>query len=209
MIERKYKGVLAVGAAVLLLIGYQNIASSPQTIDWQSQVGETTQSIASETVLENQEVSETASEIYVDIKGAVKKPGVYRLPQGSRVMDVIEQAGGLLPEAADAQINQAQLLTDQMMIYVPSIAESTAEVSAVPQAFASVPNQESGGKININQADSAQLQTLPGIGQKKAEAIIQYRQEFGSFRAVQDLTNVSGIGEKTLQQLLEYITVEP
>ncbi|MBS4462338.1 ComEA family DNA-binding protein [Aerococcaceae bacterium zg-B36] len=202
---QKHKGVLV--GVIVLLTGfiYHQMATS-QTIDWHSEMSDTTQQV---TEMESDTSMVTLSDIYVDIKGAVKAPGVYRLPQGSRVMDAIEQAGGLLPEAADSQLNQAQLLTDQMMIYVPSYEDLTSDTVLSTQMLASLPNSETTDKININQADSSQLQTLPGIGQKKAEAIIQYRQENGSFQDIHDLTNVSGIGEKTFQQLQDYISVGP
>ncbi|MBR7927872.1 ComEA family DNA-binding protein [Aerococcaceae bacterium zg-ZUI334] len=202
---QKHKGVL-VGVIVLLTGFIYHQIATPQTIDWQSEMSDTTQQV---TEMESDISMVTLSDIYVDIKGAVKVPGVYRLTQGSRVMDVIEQAGGLLPEAADSQLNQAQLLTDQMMIYVPSYEDLTSDTLLSTQMLASLPNSETTDKININQADSTQLQTLPGIGKKKAEAIIQYRQENGSFQDIHDLTNVSGIGEKTFQQLQDYISVGP
>lgn len=153
--------------------------------------------------------SSQPDKIYVDLKGAVKHPGVYALDQGSRVFDLLEMAGGLTEEAAERALNQAQLLVDQQSLYVPTMAEWEAE-SQGPQAnlvgsqdpLVSSPNS---GKVNINQADLAQLETLPGIGAKKAQAIIDYRTANGSFHSLEDLGKVKGIGPKMLEKLKDLV----
>lgn len=153
--------------------------------------------------------SSQPDKIYVDLKGAVKHPGVYALDQGSRVFDLLEMAGGLTEDAAERALNQAQLLVDQQSLYVPTMEEWEAE-SQGPQAnlvgsqdpLVSSPNS---GKVNINQADLAQLETLPGIGAKKAQAIIDYRTANGSFHSLEDLAKVKGIGPKMLEKLKDLV----
>ena len=153
--------------------------------------------------------SSKPDKIYVDLKGAVKHPGVYALDQGSRVFDLLEMADGLTEEAAERALNQAQLLVDQQSLYVPTMEEWEAE-SQGPQAnlvgsqdpLVSSPNS---GKVNINQADLAQLETLPGIGAKKAQAIIDYRTANGSFHSLEDLGKVKGIGPKMLEKLKDLV----
>ena len=153
--------------------------------------------------------SSQPDKIYVDLKGAVKHPGVYALDQGSRVFDLLEMAGGLTEDAAERALNQAQLLVDQQSLYVPTMEEWEAE-SQGPQAnlvgsqdpLVSSPNS---GKVNINQADLAQLETLPGIGAKKAQAIIDYRTANGFFHSLEDLGKVKGIGPKMLEKLKDLV----
>lgn len=147
-------------------------------------------------------------EWYVDVKGAVKRAGMYRITQGMRLMDAIDLAGGFTEEADQNQINFSKLLTDQEIIYVPKIGE---EIPAINQANPNDGGSASSGsdtaKVNINTADAAELQQLSGIGEKKAADIIKYREENGSFQTVEDLTKVSGIGEKTLENLKDSITI--
>lgn len=168
-----------------------------------------------ETIEENLIEEVSLQYIYVDIKGAVRRPGMYQLEHGSRVYDVIQVAEGLTDDAASDTINLARLLEDQMMIYIPTIGEVEANVTnsnnLTDQANLILSQTESASSsdlVNINSADQAQLETLPGIGPAKAQAIIQYRQDFGSFKNVQDLLEVSGIGEKTFKQLEDMVTVK-
>lgn len=163
--------------------------------------------------------SESQSEIiYVDVKGAVYLPGVYEVTSEMRLIDAIELAGGFSDKANQNPVNLSLKLTDQMVIFIPEIGaveEKTAELetSAVPieEAVITVPKENSetatSEKININLADSIELQQLSGIGEKKAEQIISYRQENGSFQKIEDLKKVSGIGEKTFEALRANITV--
>lgn len=158
---------------------------------------------------------QAASMVMVDVKGAVKQPGVYKLPTESRVIDAITLAGGYL-EVADARlINHAQKIVDEMVIYVPLKGELLEE--QVMENLVTVPASGSNhsenspsneGKVNINTADEATLMTLPGIGPSKAQAILIYRQENGQFKVVEDLKAVSGIGDKTFEKLVDLITVK-
>lgn len=150
---------------------------------------------------------EERSTIVVDIKGEVKKPGVYEVNRHHRVMDVISLAGGLTEFADERHINLAQKLEDEMVIYVPKEGEDTTDIAALPvgQTVISSASDEVG--VRVNEASSEELQTLQGIGPAKAEAIIQYRDENGPFQQVEDLLNVSGIGEKTLDNIRDDIVI--
>ncbi|WP_332690825.1 helix-hairpin-helix domain-containing protein [Halalkalibacter lacteus] len=142
---------------------------------------------------------EIETKVIVDIKGAVALPGVYELSEGSRMHDVIEMAGGFLSEADELQLNLAQLLQDEMMIYVPREGEEVQEEMAKSVA------RNEDGKIAINRVDEVVLEQLPGIGPAKAAAIISHREEHGPFKGIDDLQNVSGIGPKSAEQLADHI----
>ena len=154
---------------------------------------------------------------YVDIKGAIKVPQVVPVTPGMRVHDVVEMAGGVTGEADPSQVNLAQLVTDQMVIYVPKVGEevspSTETLVADSQVTESAVSESSGDGtsdgdlVNINTADTTMLQTLSGIGEKRAADIINYRETNGLFETVDDLDQVSGIGEKTMEKLRPLITV--
>ncbi len=139
----------------------------------------------------------------VDIKGAVKKPGVYEFTQGDRVTDVIGVAGGLSAEGDSTQVNMAQLVEDEMVIYIPKVGE---EVQAGQATSAGGDGGGAGSLININKATLEELQELPGIGPSKAAAIIAKRDELGSFKSIEDLKLVSGIGDKTFEKLKDLIS---
>ena len=154
---------------------------------------------------------------YVDIKGAIKVPQVFPVTPGMRVHDVVEMAGGVTGEADPSQVNLAQLVTDQMVIYVPKVGEevspSTEALVADSKVTESAVSESSGDGtsdgdlVNINTADTTMLQTLSGIGEKRAADIINYRETNGLFETVDDLDQVSGIGEKTMEKLRPLITV--
>ncbi|MFV8771307.1 helix-hairpin-helix domain-containing protein [Aerococcus viridans] len=154
---------------------------------------------------------------YVDIKGAIKVPQVVPVTPGMRVHDVVEMAGGVTGEADQSQVNLAQLVTDQMVIYVPKVDEevspSTEALVADSKVTESAVSERSGDGtsdgdlVNINTADTTMLQTLSGIGEKRADDIINYRETNGLFETVDDLDQVSGIGEKTMEKLRPLITV--
>ena len=158
--------------------------------------------------------------IFVDIKGAVRMPGVYEMNPETRLTDVITLAGGFLPTADQSMVNLSQKLTDQMMIIIPELGinlkqesmdiQETQEnlpVITIPNETINTETQTEIGKVNLNTTDSVGLQTLSGIGEKKAERILQYRQEHGSFKSIEELKEVSGIGDKTFEALAEFISV--
>ena len=189
-------------------------------------------------------VTEAPEKIFVDVCGAVEKPGVYDMEPDSRVFQAIEAAGGFLPGAAGAYINQAQALSDGQQIYVPTeeeIAEQGAGLPGNGSAGTGSPGDAengstsgagtsggtdvdsggnastdgaagelsgSSGKVNLNTADAAALQTLTGIGESKASAILAYREEHGRFNSIEDIMNVPGIKESTFSKIKDKIAVE-
>ncbi len=146
------------------------------------------------------QVTNEIAVVMVDVKGAVKAPGVYEIGGDGRVKDVITRAGGFLKDADETQLNLASKVADEMVIYVPVIGENKTEPLGSQSAESDV--------VSINRADITELQELPGIGPSKAEAIIQYREENGRFTTIEDLQNISGIGEKTFDKLKDLITVD-
>ncbi|MDP4083443.1 MAG: helix-hairpin-helix domain-containing protein [Bacillota bacterium] len=147
-----------------------------------------------------------SSTIMVDIKGEVKSPGVYPSNQGERVIDVIKRAGGLTEKADDSGVNFAQHVQDEMIIYIPGKGEIISQQAE--NTLGEKANQTTSSKVNINKADESQLETLPGVGPSKAQAIISYREEKGFFKSVEDLKEITGIGDKTFEKLKESITVK-
>jgi competence protein ComEA len=152
----------------------------------------------------------------VDIKGAVENPGVISLPEGSRLNDALIIARAL-PEANLDKVNLARTLLDGEAIYIPFQGQDEGEIAAIGQSSNSgggSANNNGGapaignGKVNINKASAAELQSLSGIGPAKAQAIINYREEHGSFGRIEDLTKVSGIGTATLEKIKNDITVD-
>lgn len=150
--------------------------------------------------------------IFIDIKGAVIYPNIYEMTSGQRLYDVVEKAGGFTEHADQNQVNLAQRLQDEMVIYIPMKGEDVPEHLALsPVNSAGTGNEAEGEetqKININTADAAGLTTLNGIGEKKAQTIIDYREEQGPFMSVEDIKNVSGIGDKSFENLKDSITVD-
>lgn len=144
--------------------------------------------------------------IYVDVTGAVKAPGVYSLPAGSRVFEAIALAGGAREDASLEHLNQAGILADgqQIRVYTEEEAEQIPEQN--PLAGTETAATEA-MKVNINTAGKEELMTLTGIGETRAEAILAYRQENGGFQTPEDLMQVEGIKEKTFEKLRDQITV--
>ena len=153
--------------------------------------------------------------IYIDIKGAVNRPGLYQLSEGSRMVDAIEAAGGLTTEADDRTINLAEKLLDQQKIIVYTESEMAEKLIQEDRdnllerdVYPSNPSDAT-QKININIATIDELQALPNIGPKKAQAIIEYRQTNGSFQTIDQIKEIKGIGEKTYEELAHLISVSP
>lgn len=149
-----------------------------------------------------------------DISGAVKHQGVYTLKNGARLQELIEAAGGTTARAQLKAINRATLLKDQDKIHIPYKGENVATAGSADNSqnsgstsSSSPSNQGDGTKINLNTANVTELQKLTGIGQKKAEQIIAYREQNGSFKKIEDLMQVSGIGEKTFASLKDQLAV--
>jgi competence protein ComEA len=143
-----------------------------------------------------------ATQVIVDVAGLVRKPGVYALDPGSRVVDAIDRAGGALPKADLSLLNLAAPLVDGQQILVQE--EGT---SGGTGATGVLPGTGGGTLVNINTADEPTLETLNGVGPSLATAIIQYRTEHGPFTSVDQLDQVSGIGPATLEKLRPQVTV--
>lgn len=167
------------------------------------------------TVLNEAELSEIPqeeiqAEIFVDVCGAVANPGVYEMDADSRVFQVIEAAGGFLPEAASASVNQAQPVSDGQQIYVPTqeeVEEGTMP-AVIQQTETAGDSDMAEGVVNINTADADILKSLSGIGDAKAQAILAYREEYGAFSTIEEIMQVPGIKESTFSAIKDKITVK-
>lgn len=150
---------------------------------------------------ESGEVEDTEKEstIFVYVCGAVAAEGVYKLPQGSRAFEAIAKAGGFRADAATSSINQAEILKDEMQLYIPTVEEVMQE-TAQKEA-------EDEGKVNLNTASREELMTLPGVGESKADSILKYREENGGFQTIEDIMQISGIKEGLFSKIKDYITV--
>ena len=176
----------------------------------------------------DEEIKEEEPSIYVEVKGAVNSPGVYEMEEGQIVNDAITKAGGFLESAYTDIINLSKKISDELVIYVYTKKEyeksdSTKEKvnddsylidNAIKNKVSIITgNEDTGGNdtnsslVNINIASIAELTTLPGIGEAKAQKIITYREENGYFKTIEELKNVSGIGDATFEQLKTLITV--
>ncbi|MCH1625004.1 helix-hairpin-helix domain-containing protein [Ferdinandcohnia quinoae] len=159
-----------------------------------------TDQLIEEVVEETVDTEEVEKSIFVDVKGAVHDGGVFEIMSGKRVKDAIKLAGGFTEDADERQVNLAQILEDEMVIYVPVIGEVTP-----PEQIVSGSNND--GKISINKATSEELQTLTGIGPSKAAAILSYREENGPFKQLEDLLQVSGIGQKSFEKIKDQLKI--
>ncbi|MBJ7928051.1 MULTISPECIES: helix-hairpin-helix domain-containing protein [Bacillus cereus group] len=136
--------------------------------------------------------------ILIDMKGAVVKEGVYEMKEGDRFKDAVEKAGGFLPEADIKKVNLAQIVQDQMILYVPNKNEQVQDVAT---------SSKGEGKVQINAASKEQLEKITGIGSRKAESILKYREEHGPFQKIEDLLEIDGIGVKSLEKIKDQIII--
>lgn len=136
--------------------------------------------------------------IIIDVKGAVSKEGVYEMKEGDRVKDAVQKAGGFLSEVDMKKVNLAQIVQDQMLLYIPSKNESEQGV---------LTSSKEDGKIRINTAAKEQLEKITGIGSRKAESILKYREEHGPFQKIEDLLEIDGIGAKSLEKIKDQIII--
>ena len=188
-----------IGGILLILVGVGGLFSKKEESVEETTVVETTM------LVEKTEVSTTQETvIFVDIKGEVKNPGVYQMKVGDRVKDALEAAGGLTEEADSQKVNLAKRLEDQMVIVVPKVGEEAEEIPAGETRKEATKD----GKVNINTATVEELKTLKGVGEKKAEAIIEYRKKNGSFQTKEDLMKVRGIGKKLFESFQERIVTQ-
>ncbi|WP_223591284.1 helix-hairpin-helix domain-containing protein [Neobacillus bataviensis] len=193
------------GLYYFFYIGNDAPSTSNQTVSLENTTSQTNEQEGENNQQEKQ--SKVPDKIMVDVKGQIKQPGVYQANIGERVIDVISRAGGLTDQADQGQVNFAEHVQDEMVIYIPA----KGETGAAPVSSGGTPLSggvaQNEGKINLNKADENELQNLPGIGPSKAAAIIEYRNTSGPFKAVEDLKNISGIGDKTFEKLKDLVDV--
>lgn len=157
---------------------------------------------AGETAADSAAPENASGEVVVHVAGAVSSPGVYTLPADSRVDDAV-RAAGATADADLSQLNLAQKLADGQKITVPAAGETPAPADNAAPSDSS----QSGALININTATQEELETLPSIGEVRAQAIITYREEHGGFRTIDELKEVSGIGDKIFADISPHVTV--
>lgn len=183
--------------------------------------------VLTETTSTTSAVKEESTKLYFDIKGSVKKPGVYEFTQGDKIIDAINKAGGLTKNATTNNLNLSKKLTNEMVIYVFSKNELTTTKALEPVSNASECKCETieinncfdknttnesnkdtvPAKININTDNKEKLMTISGIGSSKADAIIEYRNKNGNFKTTEDIMNVSGISKTIYDKIKDIITV--
>lgn len=208
-----------------------NAGNTDQNREAESNAGDTDQNRKAEPSAgstDRTELSDASSEeekiLVVHICGAVSAPGVYELPAGSRIIDVVEAGGGFLPEADEACCNLAEEIVDGCQIYIMTKTESCADGQTEKKAgIQTSPDSDmqttdrnvrsnsatalENGLVNLNTADVAALMTLPGIGESRAKAIISYREQHGAFAQIEDIMKISGIKQAAFSKIKDKITV--
>ena len=191
--------ILAFVCSLVLIIGGLFYFNQNKTEDYS---GVSFSNISNETNNKDEKAEKRHDEkIFVDVKGAVKHPGVFETTKDKRVKDLIEEAGGLLEDADTSTLNLSQKVKDQMVIYVLKHGEKPKQISDGGIS------SSSGDVININTANLEQLMKISGVGKTKAEAIISYREKNGDFKKKEDITKVKGIGKATFEKIKDKIEV--
>ena len=191
--------ILAFVCSLIVIIGGLFYFNQSKTEDYS---GVSFSNTSNETNNKDEKAEDKHDEkIFVDVKGAVKHPGVFETTKDKRVRDLIEEAGGLLDVADTSTLNLSQKVKDQMVIYVLKHGEKPKQISY------SGTSSSSGDVININTANLEQLMKISGVGKTKAEAIISYREKNGDFKKKEDITKVRGIGKATFEKIKDIIEV--
>ncbi len=191
--------ILAFVCSLVLIIGGLFYFNQNKTEDYS---GVSFSNISNETNNKDEKAENRHDEkIFVDVKGAVKHPGVFETTKDKRVKDLIEEAGGLLDDSDTSTLNLSQKVKDQMVIYVLKHGEKPKQIS---DGGSSSSNTD---VININTANKEQLMKISGVGKTKAEAIISYREKNGDFKKKEDITKVRGIGKATFDKIKDKIEV--
>ena len=191
--------ILAFLCSLVLIIGGLFYFNQNKTEDYS---GVSFSNISNETNNKDEKAEDKHDEkIFVDVKGAVKHPGVFETTKDKRVKDLIEEAGGLLDDADTSTLNLSQKVKDQMVIYVLKHGEKPKQIS---DGGSSSSNTD---VININTANKERLMKISGVGKTKAEAIISYREKNGDFKKKEDITKVHGIGKATFENIKDKIEV--
>ncbi len=217
--ERISRGWLAVGALVALTAGvvlWQATSTAPTPLPAETAVDSTSEPVTRAEDKQSAAVPATESaEIVVHVAGAVKNPGVVRLPPGSRVDDAVKAAGGFSAQADPDLVNLAQPLEDGVQVYVPRKDEpvevekrvGAIEAGSLSTRTGTSRSERPADKVNLNTATAEQIENLPGIGPATARAIVEYRKQNGGFSSVDELIEVRGIGPKKLEQIRPFVTV--
>ena len=191
--------ILAFVCSLIVIIGGLFYFNQSKTEDYS---GVSFSNISNETNNKDEKAEDKHDEkIFVDVKGAVKHPGVFETTKDKRVKDLIEEAGGLLDDADTSTLNLSQKVKDQMVIYVLKHGEKPKQIS---DGGSSSSNTD---VININTANKERLMKISGVGKTKAEAIISYREKNGDFKKKEDITKVHGIGKATFEKIKDKIEV--
>jgi competence protein ComEA len=208
---KEHKYYILAGVILVAFLAYYAVTSVKPPITT-AEKNTWDESRENEEIIDNEKEVEPAAEpeeILVDVKGAVKKPGVYKAQTGERAIDLINKAGGLNERADSKGINFAMRVTDEMVLYIPSAGENIEGIQSTV-SFSGGGDGDGGAnadKVNLNRATQADLETLPGIGEAKALAIIEYRETNGPFKKIEDIMLISGFGEKTFEKLKDKIVV--
>lgn len=190
--------ILAFVCSLVLIIGVLFYFNQNKTEDYS---GVSFSNISNETNNKDEKAENRHDEkIFVDVKGAVKHPGVFETTKDKRVKDLIEEAGGLLDDADTSTLNLSQKVKDQMVIYVLKHGEK-------PKQISDSSSSSNTDVININTANKEQLMKISGVGKTKAEAIIAHREKNGDFKKKEDITKVRGIGKSTFEKIKDKIEV--
>ena len=205
---KEYKIIVICASLGLVLGGFFLLNPARQTpaneSDLQTEVAAISKDSTDEKEDKNQKEEVVEQDlITVDVKGAVKSPGIYDLPVGSRVNDAVQKAGGLIDNADSKSINLAQKISDEALVYVP-----TKEEVANQESYSNATGNKESKKVNLNKASLEELKQVKGLGAKRAQDIIDHRETNGKFKSVDELKKVSGIGAKTIEKLKEYVTVD-
>ena len=205
---KEYKFIVICTGLGLLVGGFFLLKPTPQTpvkeTNLQAEVAAVSKDSVSEKDVKKEEPLEQDL-ITVDVKGAVKAPGIYDLPVGSRVNDAVQKAGGLTEQADSKALNLAQKVSDEALVYVPTKGEEVANQQTNSGAPSSTSKDK---KVNLNKASLEELKQVKGLGGKRAQDIIDHREANGKFKSVEELKKVSGIGAKTIEKLKDYVTVD-
>ena len=205
---KEYKIIVICTGLGLLVGGFFLLKPAPQTpvkeTNLQAEVAAVSMDSSTEKEVNKEEPLEQDL-ITVDVKGAVKSPGIYDLPVGSRVNDAVQKAGGLTEQADSKSLNLAQRVSDEALVYVPTKGEESASQQAGSGVHSSTSKDT---KVNLNKASLEELKQVKGLGGKRAQDIIDHRETNGKFKSVDELKKVSGIGAKTIEKLKDYVTVD-
>ena len=205
---KEYKIIVICTGLGLLVGGFFLLKPTPQTPVKETNLQAEVAAVSKDSVSENEVKKEEPVEqdlITVDVKGAVKAPGIYDLPVGSRVNDAVQKAGGLTEQADSKSLNLAQKVSDEALVYVPTKGEEAASQQTGSGVASSTSKEK---KVNLNKASLEEIKQVKGLGGKRAQDIIDHRESNGKFKSVDELKKVSGIGAKTIEKLKDYVTVD-